>query len=503
MPVATYKVYVDWDADDNFSGPYDDITADVTKTTIKFGRNYASDLVGRSIAGSLAVQLNNPNGKYSRFEAASPLYGNLLPKRKTKVTMDDGDEVTIWSGDLDAIRPNPTLKGLKTATLYGIGPLGVISQRKTNVAMQTDIFTGAAVDVLLDRVGWPAGDRDISVGTIEMARWWTGSELKVLTALRDLEVTEGGFLRETRDGKIAFDSISTRFNAVSVASFSDAPGSALVYKKIIQDDALKHIYNIVKARIRSFTVEGLATLWTLNDTPLIQPADELIFWAQYPNEMSAINAMAVDAWTTPETVTDFTANVQADGGGADMTADISVAVVKFDSAIKITLTNNGANTGYITLLQARGTALTENESIPIEDQDAASISLYGEREFPLEAKFLPDWSTALVRVQWYKDRYSVARPILKMTFDANRNAALLALAQSIDLNQVLTIEANSSATELGIDTEFHVESIRHVISKSGSSHDVTVELSQKWLWVFTEYWQLGVSKLGYDTRLGV
>ncbi len=501
---TSYEIYVDWDNDGNFTGPYDNITADVVTIQLELGRDYASQLTGRSIAGKAVFLLNNNDGKYSPFNSSSVLFGNLLPSRKIQVVMDiSGTPVTIWTGFFDVIRPKPDISRLKRANLIGIGALGQIRERKTNVAMQTSIATGDAIDVLLDRIGWPSSDRDIDTGTITMSRWWVGAQLNVLDSLRALEITEGGFLRETRDGKIAFDDISLRLSGSAILTFSDVSGSTYMYNNIVQEDLLKQVYNVFIAKVHTYTIETLATIWTLNEIPAILSGQTLTFYAEHPNASSAINVKGVALWETPIQVSDIVGNRLANGSGGDITSDMSIVATKYDTRMEIKVTNDGAFSGFLTTVQARGTSLTENEEIISEIKDETSIANYGEREFPLDAGFYPSREIANVRLDWYKSQYADPTPVLALTFSAFRNDSLAALAQSIDLNQRLTIVADNEATELGINTDFYVESIRHSIGVAGKTHQVTLKLSEAWVWSFADFWQLGSSQLGDNTRLGV
>jgi hypothetical protein len=87
----TYKVLVDWENNgaeggkSDFSFVGDDITGDVFQCEMTRGRDYASQIVGRSQAGSFSANLDNRDSKYSPFNADSPLYGLLLPGRPLQV----------------------------------------------------------------------------------------------------------------------------------------------------------------------------------------------------------------------------------------------------------------------------------------------------------------------------------------------------------------------------------------------------------------------------------
>ena len=85
MVVEVYQVLVDWNDDGDFADANEDVTTRVLAAEWAIGRDYASQLIGRSIGGRLQVDLNNSSGDYNSFNAASPLSGSILPGRKVQV----------------------------------------------------------------------------------------------------------------------------------------------------------------------------------------------------------------------------------------------------------------------------------------------------------------------------------------------------------------------------------------------------------------------------------
>ena len=84
MATGTYVLAIDWNNDDDFSDTGEDVTARTLKCEWKRGNDYASQLTGKAVAGSLIAELNNESGDYSTFNTSSPLTGNLVPGRKVK-----------------------------------------------------------------------------------------------------------------------------------------------------------------------------------------------------------------------------------------------------------------------------------------------------------------------------------------------------------------------------------------------------------------------------------
>jgi hypothetical protein len=504
MAKATYEVLVDWDDNDSFADSNEDITEYVRSVRISHGRDYASQLIGQARSAMCTVELTNPDGRFSSFNSSGPLYGNLVAGRKIRVTMDvAGSKTTIWQGFVDSIIPRPRPGGYYYATLRAVGPLAIISQQKVTVAMQTSITPDTAIGAILDEIGWPAGDRDLDTGQTTMNRWWTGNRVSALHACRQIETTDFGFIRETRDGKLAYEDRHHRLKAPhtsSQATFTDAAGGALQYGEANQSDPLKQVFNRVSVSVQLYSVGGLATLWAMpsDEVPLIGPGDTEIFWASYPNPDSSPEAEAVDAWTTPAATTDYTANTASDDSGTDLTSSIGVAVSKFDTAMKISLTNNAAQPAYITKLQARGTPVNALDPIKIESEDSASQSAYGDRLFPSSAKFIPATAEAKDFCNYVLSIYAEPIPVISIAFVANRDNNHLDQARLRDVGDRITLVANNN-TDLGINEDFFVERVDHRIDAEGLWHFCTLHLSPASF--FGGFWVLGSSALGTDTKL--
>lgn len=481
MPTATYKALVSWDGSGLFTGPNDDITGYVQEIFWERGRDYPSQLTGRSKSLSLAVMLNNETGRFNSFQSGSPMAGNILPRRPVRIDMTIGaNTVTRCYGFLDDIEPQIALGGAHKALLRSVGPLALMNDVEVSLPVAKDALTGAAFGTVLDQAGWAAGDRLLDAGQTQMTRWpdYTGRVL-ALTAIRDLEDTEPGFVRETMDGKIAWEDRHHRLNAphrTSQATFSDTEGSALGFRNIQQKDQLKEIFNEVRASVQTYRQEAEQLLWTLQSVPSIGVGKSEPFFAEWPNPTTGQDGHQVDLWTTPVATTDYTANSQADGLGTDLTADMAVTVSKFSTAMKITVTNNASQTAFLTKLQARGVPVFKQEPIPVESEDATSKSKYGPRTYPVPGRFIPDRATAQDYVAHIKSIYKDPIPILPFSYIANRNDDLLAKAQVLDVSDRITVNADA-ATKLGIGEDFFIESERHHITMAGMLHQVFYEVS--------------------------
>jgi hypothetical protein len=508
MVVATYKLQVDWANDGSWTGTGETIDMGrVRGITCSFGRDRASQLTGKSKAGKLTATLDNRSGDYNQFNSSSPIYGNILPGRPVRLlgTSATQSDQAIWQGYLVRITPQVFLGGYATAILEATGPLGQINLDQIEVAMVTSQRTDQVVDDILDAAGWAAGSsyRTLDTGLTSITRYWKSATYTV-PALQEVESTEGGFIREGKDGKIIFDNRHHRLSGVgltSQATYSDASGAARVYSGLTMDDPLPHIFNQFSTEVQIYTTASVAALWTLSESgsssPPVAPTVATTWIARYPTSASANSARGVAAWTTTAATTDMTANTAADGSGTNVTSDIGIAVSKSSETMEITLTNNTSATAYITKLQARGTAISADDPASIKQEDATSQTAFGKRTWPSKTKFIPDTGEALDWADFNLSIYKDPTAVLQLSYFANKDTNSVNEMLDRDISERVTVVADNTA-DLSIDRDFFIEGVRHQIS-ANRLHKVTYLLSDAVQ--FSDFWVLNTSALGTSTRL--
>ena len=471
-----------------------------------YGRDRASQLTGKSKAGTLKATLDNRSGDYSSFNTSSPLYGKILQGRPVRLSATSAaqSKVVIWQGYLSRITPVAHTGGDSTALLEAHGPLQQVNLDQVSVAMVSNQRTDQVIDDILDAAGWGSGSdyRSLDEGQTTITRYWADRTYTV-QALQEIESTEGGFIREGKTGKIIFDDRHHRLSGaalVSQATFSDASGATLPYTGIIQDDYLPHIFNIFEADVQTYTVGSLAVLWTLSETgsdsPAIAPGVARTFVARYPSTGSGNTAKGVDAWTTTAATTDMTASAAA-GSGTELTGDVGISVSKSSETMEIQLTNNGSVTLYITKLQARGTPITSNDPVTIKAEDSTSQTDFGKRTWPSKTKFIPTTTEAVDWADYNVGIYKDPTATLKLTYIANRDQTALDEMITRNVSDRITVVANNNAN-LGINGDFFVEAVSHNIS-ADRTHKVQYLISDAVQ--FSDFWVLNTSTLGVNTRL--
>ena len=509
---------VDWDDDGNFAHANSDISSDVLEITWSRGRDSASQLSGRAVAGQLQAKLTNAADLYNSFNSGSALAGKLLPGLAVRLRLSSASPefaytfpITFpeldaaWRGYLDSISPSFLRTNGKQLLLRATGPMARVAARETaEVAASTAIATGAAITLVINDADSTIAT-NIDTGDTTMTRWWTAGQ-PALQAIRDIEESEVGYVGESPTGQIVFESRQSRLQSphiTSQATFSDASGAALTYADIAQIDPLAELYNTMNAEVQLYTVGDLAVLWTLAESgansPALRAGAAKIFVARFPTAASATNARHVNAWTTTAATTDMTANAAADGTGSNLTSDIGISVSKYAESMKITLTNNSTTDAYITKLQARGTPVTADDPLKIVEEDSTSQASFGKRTFPLQGPFIPSEQDARDLMAFLLSIHKDPMRTMRITWDGNKDTTHGAQARALDISDRVTIVADNRSG-LGIDEDFFIEFMQHRIDQTGQ-HTVTYECSEAT--AYGGFWTLNVGKLGATTKLAV
>jgi len=508
-------VLVDWNADGDYTDTYDDITGDSLSMSWSRGRDYASQLIGRTLSGMLTVTVVNEDGKYSPSNTSSVLAGNLLPGRPITVRTSLADfpytfpisfsATAQWTGRIERITPSPASLGLKTAVIEAFGVLGYLNQFAPQLSTATNRRTDLAIGDILDDVGWATADRTLDTGLTTIGRFWVSGG-DVMDALQSLEEVEAGFIIEGKDGKVVFQNryhrLTEATSTTSQATFSDASGAANSYVQIVEDDPLSSIANHVEAEVNTYVVKTAAVLWTHPETgadsPTLAPGEVKSFEAQFPNLSSDTDAAEVDVWTTPAATTDILANTASDGTGTNLTADITIAApYKLAERMAIQLTNSATGSDvYLTKIQARGTEATTNNPVIVRSIDTTSQTTYGERKYAAKTPWFPNTTEAQAWCDYQASIYASPLEVVTLTVAADVAAHLTTLS-ALDISDRITVVANNAAG-MGISADYFVEAIAHTLGDGGYNHVVELQLSPV-AGGYAQFWLLDVGVLGTST----
>ena len=178
--------------------------------------------------------------------------------------------------------------------------------------------------------------------------------------------------------------------------------------------------------------------------------------------------------------------------------DLGIVATKFAQSMKLEITNNGGQTATLDLLRARGTAVTEDEPTVITSEDTTSQDAFGERTFAPAARWLANTNDAQAIADYIVSRYKDPIALLRVTMAANRSSAAMTDTLTRTISDRVTVVADND-TQLGINGDFFIETVRHRIDREGTRHMVEYLLSE----VDPQtYWVLGTNTLGTGANPG-
>jgi hypothetical protein len=218
---------------------FEDVTSRVRSLTIQRGKNRDLD---RFNAGGLSVEFNNIDRAFDPLYAASPFFGDVVPRRDVRVLADGTAQyvgkVTDWNFGYDP-------SGQSIAALEASDGFTFLAQQVLTPGTATVQTSGARVSAILsqDTVDWPVEDRDIDTGASTLGA--DVFEGNALTYLQKVELSEGGLLFIDKEGRVAFkDRLSTP-TTDNVTVFSDVAGSGIPFAPAEVEYGSEQLYNQV------------------------------------------------------------------------------------------------------------------------------------------------------------------------------------------------------------------------------------------------------------------
>jgi hypothetical protein len=415
-----WGLLVDWNGDGLYE--YANEAAALTDVQIRRGRKYLLNASGTDFepvdTGILTVELDNSDGRFNPNNEDSPLWPYVRPGIKIQlITRSPGssDITAVFTGRIDNILPiSGTYERVKFVAKDGTGEL----DQDIDLTLQTSIPVDDFISAVLDASAWP-WDRDLETSTDTIAYAWAPSDKTAIDIAREVANAYLGNFFIGADGKAKF------YNR------SHDLGSALlrieqnhVTGNIVLQTPWEVIKNDISIIAHPRSVQSNQVVWALSDVPTVAPGETYDVWGTFSANGAEV---PISTYTVPAATTDYKVYTNADGTGTNLTASCAVTVTVYANTVRYQLKNNHATlTGYITLMQLRGTPLISSD-VKVLVTDSASQALYGKKQLVVDSvylqntNFMPDLATALQTMladpQKYPTFQVTARPDIQYTLD--------------------------------------------------------------------------------------
>jgi hypothetical protein len=446
-PLLRWTIQIDWDGD----GVYDPAENENEYTTslflrrgrneyIKVGSDGNAEGFEPTKIGTCTLVLDNSSRRFDPYNTASDLYPNILPGRFIRIqTIYNGVTEPIFHGKIKNIIPIESGRVQQVRIECEDGQR-LLQSANVFAPIQQNIALDAAINDILDDSDYPTlYGRSIQEAADIVPYWWAND--RAMTEIQRLADAELGSFFVAADGKATF--YSRRHSASPVLNLTSAD--------LLKDISIPQPWEVVRNSIRIFArprvVRSNQILWTLADAPAISAGGTLDVWATYQ-----YNNISVPAVNTAVSSSDYLMNTAADGSGSNVSSDFTVTLTDFGETGKISITNGGGATGYVTLLQVTGDAIDAPDPSLLIQEDTTSQGLYGRAVFTLDNPWLQSTSTANDFSIWLVSYLPTPQRFITVQVETRPDIQF-----TPDLFDVI----NLSIPRLGISQNFKIGGIEH------------------------------------------
>ena len=372
-----YGLEVDWKATGLFTGENEGVN--LIDMSIERGRKYTFSQQGDAFevedTGRFSATLLDFDSRYDPYSTSSPLYGYLTGGKRFRVkvrTMED-TIYPLMAGVLsEPVSFNE--RGVMQARLEGTDGWAVLRSQmnEVTVPLQEGIYVDDAMKLVLNKAGWPRPwGYDLDVGVDERDYFWVDAR-SAAQVIHELAHNELGSVSLTANGDLRFRSRVSQEAEVLELERDDC----IRIRKLSPSEVIRNMLKVVSSP-RSEEVEQ--EVWALPSRLEVDAGETISdVWAQfkYNNEVVPCKDPV-----TP-TGSDYSGSANADGSGADLTANISVTMNAFSTKAQLSVTNNGISPAYV-YVRVRAKPISKASSVSFQYRDEASIKQFGARPFGL------------------------------------------------------------------------------------------------------------------------
>ena len=481
-----------------------DITEDMqypVKAQYGIRGNGLNDRVARTgvLQFGLRNGQNNSSGTVGYYSPGhASVREGFAPGLPMRLTITDGTAFKRFYGRIapDGINAEPGLYGPRVTNVKVRDWMGQASQHIMDLPeLAVDKSIDEVLPLITAEMAIPPLSTDYATGVESFAYVFdtVGSRTPAMSEISKAAISETGYVYAAKDGvygeTLKVDARYTRISRASAGTITDTESN-------IKTKYGKNYTNKIQARSYPRRIDAAATtvLWALQRTLTLnagETRDDLI--GNFTDPDGGGSRVSGTDMVTPLVTTDYLMNAQADGGGADLSADLAVTASYGANGVRWTITNNNAAVGYVTKLQCRGKGIYLYDPVTSEDENTAGVALHGEYVLSIDQKYQDNPLSSRSMVTYFTTRLSTFRnDVQEVTFVPSESAALLTLFLSLDLGDRFTL----SETISGISAQdYFINGIDFTIYPGGI-------VTAKWIPELADpsrFWILGTSRLGIDT----
>ena len=171
-------------------------------------------------AGQLSIELNNHDRAFDPLYTASPFYGNIVPRREVRLSVNGERVFTGWIEDWDL---QYTPDGDSTVTAIAYDAFYIITNQTLAEFTPTVETADQRINTILSRpgVGWSSDLRNLEASTQNMGAYLIDDGTNALTYIQEVAASEPGQVFVGKSGSIVFtnrETYPTTANLVEIGS---------------------------------------------------------------------------------------------------------------------------------------------------------------------------------------------------------------------------------------------------------------------------------------------
>jgi hypothetical protein len=216
-----------------------DVTDDVVDFSVNRGKNRQLDRYG---AGNAAITLNNEDRRYDPLYADGPYFGQIIPRRAVRISVDGS---RIYTGSIDDWDLSYEVSGRSQAMAVCSDNTYLLANQSLGSATNTTQFPGPRINSILNKteVNWPAEIRTLDTGETLLQADTISEGTNALSYIQQVAQSEPGFFFVNRDGFAEFVGRYRRTTDTDITFADD--GTGIPYKNLEVLYGSELLYNAV------------------------------------------------------------------------------------------------------------------------------------------------------------------------------------------------------------------------------------------------------------------
>lgn len=453
-----------------------DLTADVIGAAWSIGMREPFALMADASHAEVTVRARTP----AAFEPLLKIGAAL-----TITCTHGGITRTLYTGTLRRVTPQAGVYGARTVTLEARGLEDTLARTIIRLPLLVNTTPSHIVTIALNALSGAPVMRVLDSSRFELpyvGDTW-GESVTGAQVIRDAVEAERGRFFVTRDGMAVF---LNRQHLLTTASPS------VTLTDAFESLTMTHAGGLHETRVnvtpRALGAEN-ATLWTLTGAlPIRAGASDCV--VRFTSSGQRIGAALV---LDPIGGVDYTVNTQADGTGANITAQVSVTLGETTATTARLLFNNASGGTAYLLAGARlkGTPLLRGDPLTVRATESADTARLG--GVTLTPALLDSVTDAEHMARYTLDLHRT--PQTHITHATLNQHAGFAAGLALTLFDAVRLRESHNT----LDAVYRIVGEAHTVTQGGTSHRITWTLEP----IDTRpYWSVGVSRLANDTGLG-